>query len=134
MTNFEKYRDKIESIMSESGSMAPAVKNGVPVMCDHMIDCNFCDYDRRDGNCWVAFIEWACTECCNNCTSKFECKPRKTRQDELLELYPNIRKWNGVIDICPGDLDKYYHCRSTGPSGEECITCMRDYWLQEVEE
>lgn len=57
MTNFEKYRDKIESIMSESGSMAPAVKNGVPVMCDFVIDCNFCDYDRSDGNCWIAFIE-----------------------------------------------------------------------------
>lgn len=41
MINFKKYRDKIESIMSESGSMAPAVKTGVPVMCDHMIDCNF---------------------------------------------------------------------------------------------
>ena len=31
MTNFEKYRDKIESIMSESGSMAPAVKNGIVI-------------------------------------------------------------------------------------------------------
>lgn len=41
MTNFEKYRDKIESIMSKNDSMAPAVKNGVPVMCDLMIDCNF---------------------------------------------------------------------------------------------
>ena len=60
-------------------------------------------------------------------------KLKKTRQDELLKLYPNIRKVNGVIDICPGDLDMYHRCRSGDPSDEGCVECIREYWLQEVE-
>ena len=90
MTNFEKYRDKIESIMSESGSMAPAVKNGVPVMCDFMIDCNFCDYDRSDGNCWIAFIEWACKDAneskkaCPTLDAVYEALARYEKAEELI--------------------------------------------------
>lgn len=91
MTNFEKYRDKIESIMSESGSMAPAVKNGAPVMCDLMIDCNFCDYDRSDGNCWIAFIEWACKDvneskkACPTLDAVYEALARYEEAEELIK-------------------------------------------------
>lgn len=156
MTNFEKYKDEIMKIVTESHS-SPAMKDGVVVACGDL-DCKECDFnnggncrknqfnwlcedDGEDSNCCdgckyehKAEYESPCTKCCNNYTSKFERRLKKTRQDELLELYPNIRKWNGVIDICPGDLDMYHYCRSEGPSGEGCIACIRDYWLQEVEE
>lgn len=156
MTNFEKYKDEILKIATESKS-GPAKKDGVIIACDGL-PCRECDFggvgkcnenrfgwlyeddgENRDGcnGCKHEYKredESPCTECCNNYTSKFEPKPRKTRQDELLELYPNIRKWNGVIDICPGDLDMYHYCKTQGPSGEGCIACIRDYWLQEVEE
>lgn len=156
MTNFEKYKEDILRIATENNS-SPAMKDGAVVACIGL-NCKECDFNDA-GKCKENFFNWLyeddgeepdccngckyeckaeyespCTKCRNNYTSKFECKPRKTRQDELLELYPNIRKWNGVIDICPGDLDMYHYCRSEGPSGEGCIACIRDYWLQEVEE
>ena len=145
MTNFEKYRDKIESIMSESGSMAPAVKNGVPVMCDLMIDCNFCDYDRSDGNCWIAFIEWACKDAneekeypCSRCsrgyTDLFEPKPKKTRQSEFLKMFPNAELADSAINICPKHLDGNYDRCGNYEGKIPCIECQKDYWLQEVEE
>lgn len=156
MTNFEKYKNETRKIVTEN-FCSPAKKDGVIVACAGL-NCKECDFgdaskcrknyfkwlcedDGGDRDCCdgckyecKAEYELPCTKCRNNYTSKFECKPRKTRQDELLELYPNIRKWNGVIDICPGDLDMYHYCRSEGPSGEGCIACIRDYWLQEVEE
>lgn len=89
--------------------------------------CIGCKYeDRREDKS-------PCVKCYHNYTSKWERRLTKTRQDELLKLYPNIRKVNGVIDICPGDLDMYHHCRSKGPSGKGCVECIREYWLQEVE-
>lgn len=156
MTNFEKYKDKILEIATESHS-GPAMKDGVFVACVGL-DCRKCDFGSA-GKCGENRFRWLyeddgeepdgcdgckyeykredespCTKCCNNYTSKFERRLKKTRQDELLELYPNIRKWNEVIDICPGDLDMYHYCKTQGPSGEGCIACIRDYWLQEVEE
>ena len=90
--------------------------------------CNDCKYKYKRED------ESPCVECYHNYTSKFERRLKKTRQDEFLERYPNVRKCNGVIDICPGELDIYHYCRTQGPFGEGCITCCQDYWLQEVEE
>ena len=151
MTNFEKYKNEILRIATEDGG-TPAKKDGIIVNCGHL-DCEECDFNI--GNCRKNQFSWLyeddgdecdgckhkykredespCTECRNNYTSKWERRLTKTRQDELLKLYPNIRKVNGVIDICPGDLDMYHHCRSEGPSGKGCVECIREYWLQEVE-
>ena len=157
MTNFEKYKDEILRIIEMTRSGIAGIKDGILAPCN-MINCSECSLNIDGSNCIHNFIKWLyeddgeeldgcdnckyeckakyespCTKCHNNYTSKFECKPRKTRQDELLKLYPNIRKVNGVIDICPGDLNMYHPCRSEGPSGKGCVECIREYWLQEVE-
>ena len=151
MTNFELYKEDILKIAE--GYSSPAKKNGMIVPCSKT-KCEECDFgdisDCRknrfnwlyeDNDCcsgckyeYKRKDESPCTKCYHNYTSKFEHRLTKIRQDELLKLYPNIRKVNGVIDICPGDLDMYHHCRSKGPSGEGCVECIREYWLQEVEE
>lgn len=156
MTNFEKYKNEIMKIVTENrGNFLIAMKDGMLFTCTK-IDCTECDFNitGEDGYCGKNRFKWLyedddccrgckyeykrkdespCVKCYHNYTSKFECRLTKIRQDELLKLYPNIRKVNGVIDICPGDLDMYHQCRSEGPSGEGCVECIREYWLQEVE-
>ena len=153
MTNFEKYKDEILKITESNSNLAK--KDGVVVACAHLT-CKDCDFDGMD-ECGKNQFKWLyeddgeehdgcdgckyeykgedespCTECCNNYTSKWKRRPKKTRQDEFSEHYPNVRKrrCNGVIDICPKDLNMRFNCRLS----EGCEICRRDYWLQEVEE
>lgn len=51
-------------------------------------------------------------------------RPVKTRQDKFLEMFPNARTINGIIDICPR-----CDCAKTN-----CIDCAKSYWLEEVED
>lgn len=64
--------------------------------------------------------------------------PRKTRQSELLKLFPRVSMaGNGTIDLCPVTMDKEYACLEKGRIGRaecECPDCRKKYWLEEVEE
>ena len=151
MTNFEKHKDEISKIATESNS-SPAKKDGVVVACGDL-DCGKCDFNNG-GSCRKNQFKWLyeddgeepdgcdgckyeykredespCTECCNNYTSKWERKPKKTRQDEFLKHYPDARQVNSVIKICPKDIDENYD-RCT----YSCIKCHKDYWLQEMKD
>lgn len=155
MTNFEKYKDEIIKIATESNSN-PAKKDGVVVACEGLA-CTKCDFDGV-GKCRENRFKWlyeddgeqelTCSSCkhasrdqeeypCSRCsrgyTDLFEPKPKKTRQDEFLEIYPNAMMLNGAIDICPkyvdGNCDR---CRIYAK--RPCIECHKDYWLQEVGE
>ena len=58
--------------------------------------------------------------------------PVETRQDELLEVFPNADIKDGVADICVKQIDgrlaphrcSVYTC---------CKDCKRAYWLEEVD-
>ena len=55
--------------------------------------------------------------------------PRKTRQSVFLEQWPNCQMGDdGVIRICPRNVDKNYACVFS--EGSEC---RRKFWMQEVE-
>lgn len=149
MTNFEKYKDEIMKIATESLS-SPAMKDGIIVACVEL-NCEECDFNDA-GECRENFINWlyeddgelkGCGSCkyedrregqypcvvCINCyTSKWEPRPKKTRQDEFLEMFPNAKTVDSVINICPKRIDKKFD-RCT----YSCIECHKDYWLQEVE-
>lgn len=86
--------------------------------------CDGCKYEHK------AEYESPCIKCCNNYTSKFERRLKKTRQDEFLEHYPNAKKCKDILGICPDDVDVDYNVCESYPRCEEC---RRDYWLQEVE-
>lgn len=153
MTNFEKYKDEILRIATESNG-APAMEDGMLTAC-RGLSCEECDFN--EDNCVTSFFNWlyeddreqelTCSSCkhasrdqeeypCSRCsrgyTDLFEPKPKKTRQDEFLERYPNARKRNsnGVLDICPKGLDMRLDCKFA----EGCDICCQNYWLQEVEE
>ena len=57
--------------------------------------------------------------------------PAKTRQSELLKLFPDTEDRNGVIPICPKHLIKGYECPENGDA--KCIKCQEKFWLAEVE-
>ena len=56
--------------------------------------------------------------------------PVKTRQSEFLKMFPNAKIDNGCICICPKDADATLHEKLCVPF---CKTCLREYWLAEVE-
>lgn len=90
--------------------------------------CDGCKYEYKRED------ESPCTECSMNYMSKFERRPKKTRQDEFLERYPHARTCDGVVEVCPKSLDIFLDCKLQGFSGKSCTSCCKDYWLQEVEE
>ena len=160
MTNFEKYKDEILKIATESKS-GPAKKDGVIIACDGL-PCRECDFggvgkcnenrfgwlyeddgENRDG-CNGCKHEYkredespctACTECCNNYTSKWERRPKKTRQDEFLKMYPNAlrHKSTDTIMVCPKDISGKIPYNSGRGCDISCVECCQNYWLQEVE-
>ena len=69
MTNFEKYKDKILKIIADSDHEIPAVKKGIPVLCDY-IECNDCDVCDKSGNgaCVSNFIKWLCEDDGEDCS------------------------------------------------------------------
>lgn len=56
--------------------------------------------------------------------------PTKLRQDKFLEIFPNIKLCNGVIQICPKSLGLIKQCLDV----DICPECHEKYWLAEVEE
>ena len=64
--------------------------------------------------------------------------PKKTRQSELLKLFPRVgMASNGTIDFCPISFDEEFTCPEKGKfdSGEcRCPDCRKKYWLEEVDE
>lgn len=157
MTNFEKYKDEILRIAAESSS-TPALKDGKIIACKG-ISCEECDFCA--GNCRKDQFNWLyeddgeqeltcssckhaskdekeypCSECSRGYTDLFEPKPKKTRQDEFLEHYPNAmrNKSTDAIMVCPKDISGEIPYNSGRGCDVTCIECCQDYWLQEVEE
>ena len=59
--------------------------------------------------------------------------PRKTMQSVFLEQWPDAKVFvDGVIDLCPQELNSHYPCQSTDYK-MRCQTCRREFWSQEVE-
>ena len=108
-------------------------------MCELLnYECRKCKIDAlehgREG-CWgairkhpeeaVAIVErWA------------KERPRKTRQNELLKLFPRVEKAaDGMVAFCPEDMDSKFVCPiKNGGYRDQCIGCREKYWLEEVEE
>lgn len=62
--------------------------------------------------------------------------PRKTRQSELLKLFPRVSMTaDGVIAFCPESMDSTFVCpiKERDRYDPECGDCRRKYWLEEVE-
>lgn len=104
-------------------------------MCKNHKDCKFCKLS----------VEWngmniACADLLADYPDKASeiifnwCKehPVRTRQDELLEVFPNADIKDGVADICVKQIDGRlapHRCSVY----TRCADCKRAYWLEEVD-
>lgn len=59
--------------------------------------------------------------------------PVKTRQSELLKLFPNTDMYNGVLEFCPQRFGYFKDNCNCCESMIECVECKRDFWLKEIE-
>ena len=60
--------------------------------------------------------------------------PRKTRQDVLLEQYPDAAiDSGGTIALCPTAFSSAYRDDTEKCVYVSCDKCRREFWMQEVE-
>lgn len=59
--------------------------------------------------------------------------PVKTRQSEMLKLFPDADTHNGVLEFCPQRFGYFKDNRKCCEPKTECDKCRRDFWLKEIE-
>ena len=59
--------------------------------------------------------------------------PRKTRQSVFLEQYPEAKRVDNILAVCPKVLDMSFPCWIYNSDNVDCEDCRREFWMQEVE-
>ena len=86
---------------------------GVSTVCSNMV--------KKEPEKYVAIVEkWSAEH------------PVKTRENEFLKIFPNAEIQDGVIRICPRNIDQN-SVTSEECDKSECFECRKKYWLEEVE-
>lgn len=105
-------------------------------MCNSFESCSNCPLNKDGIFCYASMekhSQVAAEEVVQLVEEWTKESPRKTRQDAFLEQWPNAKVFvDGVLDICPLELDECYTCQSTDLK-MRCQSCRRDFWRQEVE-
>ena len=108
-------------------------------MCDSFNgNCAGCEINKHlHGEMWCkAYIRQHPEEVVAIVEKRSKEHPRKTRQNELLKLFPRVEKAaDGMVAFCPEDMDSKFVCPiKNGGYRDQCIGCREKYWLEEVEE
>lgn len=98
-------------------------------MC-RVIDCEECPFNKKD----CGFISVDNLEEGVKAVEKWAAEhPVKTRQSKFLEMFPDARINDGVIDILPCTVNRTFEdtrCKRY----KKCHDCSKNYWLAEVED
>jgi len=80
----------------------------------------------------IADNKYPCNKCthCYNYSNKFEAIPIKTRQSEILKLFPNARVIGNpkFLNICPKLVEKDFDCNLS----TICVDCRMGYWNEVI--
>ena len=103
-------------------------------LCKNQSCCNGCPI-RKNGmcmaGCGVVLVE-NIEEAVSKVKQWAKDNPVKTRQSEILKLFPNMKIYDGVIDCCPSNFlpaaERSEYCKKH----DKCRECRKDYWLTEV--
>lgn len=95
--------------------------------CTEQCDCVHCDFGRDNRTCKISGIpaQWFDDED----HSANAGKKAETRQERFLEMFPHADVRNGVLAICPGNVDVRLVCNEQG----SCRGCLKEYWLAKEE-
>lgn len=58
---------------------------------------------------------------------------RKTRQSMFLEQWPEAKRVDNILAVCPKVLDMSFPCWIYNSANVGCEDCRREFWMQEVE-
>lgn len=102
-------------------------------MCNYYSHCDGCPLD--DSKC---VIESSTTdEDCKRIAAAIEQwskeHPRKTRQSVFLEQWPEAKRVDNILAVCPKVLDMSFPCWIYNSANVGCEDCRREFWMQEVE-
>ena len=98
-------------------------------MCDSYGDCEGCPLEGAECVIKDMMSEDTCKRIVAAVEQWSKENPRKTRQSVFLEQWPNCQMGDdGVIGMCPRNVNKMHVCGSVG-----CADCRREFWMQEVE-
>ena len=87
--------------------------------CKNKLCCAFDQGSTLDATAQIAIVEkWS------------DAHPRKTRQSEFLNLFPDADLSTGTVNVCPNSL---YKCKCDCARYQNCLSCKREFWSQEVE-
>ena len=98
-------------------------------MCDSYGDCEGCPLEGAECVIRDMMSEDTCKRIVTAVEQWSKEHQRKTMQSVFLEQWPNCSMGDdGVIGMCPRNVNKMYVCGSVG-----CRDCRREFWMQEVE-
>lgn len=59
--------------------------------------------------------------------------PCQTRQSVFIRQYPKVTIYHGLIGIRPCQMEDGYTSKYCTCDSSQCVSCRKEYWLQEVE-
>lgn len=100
-------------------------------MCNFYGECTNCPFNYEKTHCGTCNIFMGIhPDKANEIIINWrEEHPIKTRQSEFLKMFPNAKIDNGVVVICPKNVEATLRC-----GAKDCGKCSEEYWLAEVDE
>lgn len=97
--------------------------------------CSLCDFCEQDYSEQVTYQ--VAEQAVENVLEWAKEHPVKTRQSELLKLFPEANVlYDEYLNICPAQLSSECRDKETGGCYDtrmDCGKCKRDFWLKEIE-
>lgn len=102
-------------------------------MCNSYKNCGSCPFAKS--HCVISHL--TSDEGCERIIATVEQwskeHPRKTRQSVFLEQYPEAKRVNNILAICPKVLDMNFPCWIYNSANVDCEDCRREFWMKEAE-
>ena len=107
-------------------------------LCKECVDCKECVLSNFCGHNCLGYGDYQVAEqAVANILKWAKEHPVKTRQNELLKLFPEASMLHDeYLNICPAQLSSECRDKKTGgcyDPGMDCAECKRDFWLKEIE-
>lgn len=107
---FIRERNRMCRAFDKSCDGCPAYENGWE-----------CDNDAWDEKIVATVEQWSKEHPC------------KTRQSGFLEQWPEAKRVDNILAVCPKVLNMSFSCWIYNNDNVTCEDCRREFWMQEVE-